>query len=196
MNRRSAPLILLGLLFLPQAVRAQGVIVEVGRLFSSPDWTTSRVGLAQPISGVVGYTLYGTHAGEAQANSGLWGPGADLTFVRGGRPGPYLAAGGSAAWPRVMVTSSGVPGRPDWVTSSDRQDRSPSAPRVAGESCSTCIIGAVSSSRFGSGWSLADDAPRPSRCHRRLPARYPAVPPRLPYEPLSNDPGFRPTGSS
>ena len=94
MNRRSVTLILLGLLFLPSAVRAQGVIVEVGRLFSTPDWTTYRVGLAQPISGVVGYTLYGTHAGEAaQAGSGLWGPGADLTFFRGGRPGPYLAAG-------------------------------------------------------------------------------------------------------
>jgi cell wall-associated NlpC family hydrolase len=75
-------------------VYGQGVIVEVGRLFAGSDWTTYRVGLAQPISGALGYTLYGTHAGEATGSgSGLWGPGADLTIFRGGQPGPYLAAG-------------------------------------------------------------------------------------------------------
>ena len=93
MIRRWAFAILVGLVT-PQSAHGQGVIVEVGRLFSSPDWTTYRIGLAQPISGAVGYTLYGTHAGEAgSAGTGLWGPGADLTFFRGGRPGPYLAAG-------------------------------------------------------------------------------------------------------
>jgi cell wall-associated NlpC family hydrolase len=94
MIRRSVLLALLALAPAPAPARAQGVIVEVGRLFASPDWTTYRVGLAQPISGVLGYTLYGIHAGEAgTAGSGLWGPGADLTLFRGGQPGPYLAAG-------------------------------------------------------------------------------------------------------
>lgn len=79
---------------IPGRASAQGVIVEVGRMFASPDWTTYRLGFAQPIAGPVGYTLYGTHAGEAGGTgSGLWGPGADLTFFRGGRPGAYLAAG-------------------------------------------------------------------------------------------------------
>jgi cell wall-associated NlpC family hydrolase len=97
MIRRWAFATLLGLVSAPGVARGQGVIVEVGRLFASPDWTTYRIGLAQPLSGVLGYTLYGTHAGEAATSgSGLWGPGADLTFFRGGHPGPYLAAGVSA----------------------------------------------------------------------------------------------------
>jgi cell wall-associated NlpC family hydrolase len=91
---RRLGVVALALCLAPVTGQAQGVIVEVGRLFASTDWTTYRVGLAQPISGVVGYTLYGTHSGEAgHAGTGLWGPGADLTFFRGGRPGPYLAAG-------------------------------------------------------------------------------------------------------
>jgi murein DD-endopeptidase len=94
MIRRLALAVLVGLVVRPGPVMAQGVIVEVGRLFASPDWTTYRIGLAQPISGSVGYTLYGTHVGEAgRTGNGLWGPGADLTFFRGGQPGPYLAAG-------------------------------------------------------------------------------------------------------
>lgn len=94
MIRRWAFATLFGLVAVTRAAQGQGVIVEVGRLFASPDWTTYRIGLAQSISGPIGYTLYGTHAGEAEsAGSGLWGPGADLTFFRGGQPGPYLAAG-------------------------------------------------------------------------------------------------------
>jgi cell wall-associated NlpC family hydrolase len=94
MSHRSSVAILLGLLCLPRPAQAQGVIVEVGRLFAESDWTTYRIGFAQPISGPLGYTLYGSHAGESgSAGRGLWGPGADLTFFRGGQPGPYLAAG-------------------------------------------------------------------------------------------------------
>jgi cell wall-associated NlpC family hydrolase len=94
MNLRSGVAIMLGLIGLSRPAQGQGVIVEVGRLFATADWTTYRVGFAQPISGPLGYTLYGTHAGEAGASGrGLWGPGADLTVFRGGQPGPYLAAG-------------------------------------------------------------------------------------------------------
>jgi cell wall-associated NlpC family hydrolase len=93
-SHRTGRAILLALVCLPGPAYGQGVIVEVGRLFAGSDWTTYRVGLSQPLSGVLGYTLYGTHAGESvQSGSGLWGPGADLTFFRGGQPGPYLAAG-------------------------------------------------------------------------------------------------------
>lgn len=94
MIRKSTLVGFVGLVLLPARAGAQGVIVEVGRMFTSPDWTTYRVGFSQPIAGGMGYTLYGTHAGEAgTSGSGLWGPGADLTFFRGGQPGPYLAAG-------------------------------------------------------------------------------------------------------
>jgi murein DD-endopeptidase len=90
--KRLLPLFIL--VALPPRAAAQGVILEIGRLFSSPDWTTYRIGLAQPIAGPLGYTLYGLHAGQAgDGGDGLWGPGADLTFFRGGRPGPYVAAG-------------------------------------------------------------------------------------------------------
>ena len=77
-----------------QMAQAQGAIVELGRMFSGPDWTTYRIGFGQPLIGPVGYTVYGLHAGEVgNGTSGLWGPGADLTFFRGGRAGPYLSAG-------------------------------------------------------------------------------------------------------
>jgi cell wall-associated NlpC family hydrolase len=93
-HRPTLAAVLAALLALPGTIRAQGVIVEVGRLFATPDWTSYRVGFAQPISGSLGYTIYGTHAGEsAAAGRGLWGPGADLTFFRGGQAGPYVAAG-------------------------------------------------------------------------------------------------------
>ncbi len=86
--------VLLAALAGPRHLAGQGVIVEVGRMFSSPDWTTYRVGFTQPLAGALGYTLYGVHAGEAGSGGrGLWGPGADLTVFRGGVPGPYLAAG-------------------------------------------------------------------------------------------------------
>ena len=93
--KRPRLLLALAVLLLPaRPLRAQGVILELGRIFASPDWTTYRLGFAQPLAGPLGYTLYGVHAGQAGGGSnGLWGPGADLTFFRGGQSGPYLAAG-------------------------------------------------------------------------------------------------------
>ncbi|MEO8199823.1 MAG: C40 family peptidase [Gemmatimonadota bacterium] len=82
------------LFLVPGRLSAQSVIFELGRIFSSPDWTLYQVGFGQPLSGPLGYTFYGVHAGETGAATGsLWGPGADLTLFRGGQPGPYLAAG-------------------------------------------------------------------------------------------------------
>ncbi len=86
--------LLASLMTSPGTLSAQSVIFELGRIFSGSGWTTYRVGLAQPLSGPLGYTVYGLHAGEGGSASGsLWGPGADLTLFRGGQPGPYLAAG-------------------------------------------------------------------------------------------------------
>lgn len=85
----------------PRGLVAQVVTAEVGRLLSTPDWTTYSLSWHRRIVGPVGYSIFGLHAGEMGNGSGsLWGPGAELTLFRGGRAGPYLAgglAGGLAA---------------------------------------------------------------------------------------------------
>lgn len=73
---------------------AQSITFDMGRLLSDPDWSTYRLGFARSLTGPIGYTLYGLHAGEtSQGQGSLWGPGAELTLFRGGHPGLYLAAG-------------------------------------------------------------------------------------------------------
>jgi hypothetical protein len=73
---------------------AQSIAFDMGRLLSDPDWSTYRLGYSRSLTGPIGYTLYGLHAGEgSQGQGSLWGPGAELTLFRGGHPGLYLAAG-------------------------------------------------------------------------------------------------------
>jgi cell wall-associated NlpC family hydrolase len=89
------PLMLVGfLLAAPHPAPAQSITFDMGRLLSDPDWSTYRLGFARSLTGPIGYTLYGLHAGEmSQGQGNLWGPGAELTLFRGGHPGLYLAAG-------------------------------------------------------------------------------------------------------
>ncbi|MEP7325416.1 MAG: C40 family peptidase [Gemmatimonadota bacterium] len=82
------------LVVLPHSAPAQSITFDMGRLLSDPDWSTYRLGFARSLTGPIGYTLYGLHAGElSQGQGNLWGPGAELTLFRGGHPGLYLAAG-------------------------------------------------------------------------------------------------------
>jgi hypothetical protein len=94
MRRAWVPGLVTMLSMAPTGLHAQSVIFELGRIFSSPEWTTYRIGFGQPLVGPLGYTIYGVHAGETgSADGSLWGPGADLTLFRGGQPGPYVTAG-------------------------------------------------------------------------------------------------------
>lgn len=73
---------------------AQSITFDMGRLLSDPDWATYRLGFGRNLTGPLGYTFFGLHAGETSTGqASLWGPGAELTLFRGGHPGFYVAAG-------------------------------------------------------------------------------------------------------
>jgi cell wall-associated NlpC family hydrolase len=78
----------------PEALRAQGAGIEVGRYFQGVDWTTFRVGLERPLLGPLSLLLYGTHL-RAASDTGerLWGVGGDLALFRSAEQGPYLVGG-------------------------------------------------------------------------------------------------------
>jgi lipoprotein Spr len=81
-----------GWLCAPQA-HAQTIEARVGRFWDGDGWTTYRLGLVRPLSGVLGAHLHGDVTRRFGSNPGtLAGLGADLTAFRGGE-GPYLVAG-------------------------------------------------------------------------------------------------------
>ncbi len=81
-----------GWLLGPQA-RAQTIEARVGRFWDAEGWTTYRLGLVRPLSGVLGAHLHGDVTRRFGSNPGtLAGIGADLTAFRDGE-GPYLGAG-------------------------------------------------------------------------------------------------------
>jgi cell wall-associated NlpC family hydrolase len=82
-----------GTLFIPPA-HAQAIEARIGRFWDSDEWTTYRVGLVRPLSGVLGTHLHGDVARRFGSNPGtLAGVGVDLTAFRKGAGGPYLVAG-------------------------------------------------------------------------------------------------------
>jgi cell wall-associated NlpC family hydrolase len=78
----------------PTILAAQGVHVEVGRLFEADGWMTYRLGVQRGLAGPVAVALYGTHLREeAAVGRRHWGGGADVVVLRGRRSGPYLVGG-------------------------------------------------------------------------------------------------------
>jgi cell wall-associated NlpC family hydrolase len=73
---------------------AQAFEAQVGHFFESHGWTTYRLGLSRPVGTVFGLALHGDYLGRTDgADGGFAGAGADVTALRGGRPGPYVVAG-------------------------------------------------------------------------------------------------------
>jgi cell wall-associated NlpC family hydrolase len=77
-----------------RTAQAQAVEARIGRFWDSDEWTTYRLGLARPLTGVLGAHLHGDVTRRVGSNPGsLAGLGADLTVLRTGSGGPYLVAG-------------------------------------------------------------------------------------------------------
>jgi hypothetical protein len=92
--RRLAVILSCGLLVRSSSAQAQAVEIRVGHFWDSTEWTTYRLGLSQPLSGVVGMRLHGELTRRFQGEAGrLAGIGADLTAFRKREGGPYLVAG-------------------------------------------------------------------------------------------------------
>src|SRR3954447_6461437 len=92
--RRLAVILSCGLLVRSSSAQAQAVEIRVGHFWDSTEWTTYRLGLSRPLSGVVGMQLHGELTRRFQGDAGrLAGIGADLSAFRKREGGPYLVAG-------------------------------------------------------------------------------------------------------
>jgi hypothetical protein len=93
--RRLLRLMLLGVALSGQtpSAGAQTVEARAGRFFDSGGWATYRIGLRQPLRGILGVGFHGDLLRAVGANGGMAGVGADLTAFRTGTEGPYLVAG-------------------------------------------------------------------------------------------------------
>jgi cell wall-associated NlpC family hydrolase len=81
------------LLALPEA-GAQAIEARIGRFWDSGGWTTYRVGIGRPISGVLGGQLHGDVTRRFGSDAGGFaGVGTDLTLFRKLEGGPYVVAG-------------------------------------------------------------------------------------------------------
>jgi len=75
-------------------VRAQAIEARVGRFWGSAGWTTYRLGVSQPLTGILGVQLHGDVTRRFDGNAGSFaGVGADLTAFRKREGGPYLVGG-------------------------------------------------------------------------------------------------------
>jgi cell wall-associated NlpC family hydrolase len=72
---------------------AQVIEARIGRLWESSGWTTYRVGISRPLSGVVGVQFHGDMTRRFRGGGSLAGVGTDLTLYRSGVGGPYGVAG-------------------------------------------------------------------------------------------------------
>src|SRR3954468_22128939 len=82
------------LLLIPcSRIAAQSSEARAGRFFDADDWTTYRIGLRRPLTGIIGLQLHGDLLKSTSSEGGRAGMGADLTAFRTGSQGPYLVAG-------------------------------------------------------------------------------------------------------
>ena len=74
--------------------QAQAVEARVGRFWDSAGWTTYRLGISQPLTGILGVQLHGDVTRRFDGDAGSFaGVGADLTAFRKSEGGPYLVGG-------------------------------------------------------------------------------------------------------
>jgi hypothetical protein len=95
-DRRLGSLLLLAHLSVlaPASSGAQVIEARIGRFWDAGGWTTYRLGMSRPLTGVLGVQLHGDVTRRFSGGSGsLAGVGSDLTLYRGGTGGPYVVAG-------------------------------------------------------------------------------------------------------
>jgi len=95
MRRAALVLMVLGV-SAPSAARpvvAQGIEGQVGRFYDGGGWDLYRLGVARPITGMLGLGLHGDYLRRADGDGGFAGVSADITAFKGGNQGPYLVAG-------------------------------------------------------------------------------------------------------
>jgi len=74
--------------------QAQAIEARVGRFWDSAGWATYRLGVSQPLTGIIGVQLHGDVTRRFDGDAGSFaGVGADLTAFRKREGGPYLVAG-------------------------------------------------------------------------------------------------------
>lgn len=72
---------------------AQGPGFQLGHLFTDPSATSYRLGITARITGPLGAGVHATVIDGRSPMGNLWGVGADLSFFRSGKPGPYAVGG-------------------------------------------------------------------------------------------------------
>lgn len=73
---------------------AQGVALQLGRLFADGGWTSYGVTWVRPLVGPVSIGIGGMAIqGPVSTDSRLWGGNAEVSLFRGGRPGAYAVTG-------------------------------------------------------------------------------------------------------
>jgi len=72
---------------------AQSIEARAGRFFDPDPWSSYRIGLRRPLTGILGVQLHGDFLNAVEGNGAMAGAGADLTAFRTGSDGPYLVAG-------------------------------------------------------------------------------------------------------
>jgi murein DD-endopeptidase len=72
---------------------AQSVEARAGRFFDESGWASYRIGLRQPLLGVVGLQFHGDLLKSVDSDAGMAGVGTDLTLFRSGGDGPYFLLG-------------------------------------------------------------------------------------------------------
>ena len=89
-----APLAALASLFLfPSAICAQGITVQVGRLFDDGGWTAYSVGWIQPLVGPLHAQFGGMLLRGPGTSERLFGATVDASLFRGGAAGIYVVGG-------------------------------------------------------------------------------------------------------
>ncbi len=91
---RALPALVLALAAATAApARAQGVAVQVGRLFDDGGWSTYSVGWTRMLFGSLGAQVGGVYLRQPGSTARLFGATLDAAVFRGGRPGAYAIAG-------------------------------------------------------------------------------------------------------
>lgn len=91
---KPSALLVLALLTVPAAARAQGAVGQLGRFYDAGGWNLYRLGFTRSLLGPLGFGVHGEYLRRAgDGDGGFAGLGADLNLFRGGGQGPYLVAG-------------------------------------------------------------------------------------------------------
>ncbi len=84
---------LLALLAGAAPLSAQGVGIQLGRLFTDPSAGTYRLGSSVRLTGPLGAALHAVVVDSRTPIGNLWGAGADLSLFRSGDAGAYVVGG-------------------------------------------------------------------------------------------------------